>query len=148
MECFGSGSRGFLQGDAKQSNSPTLLTPRGLGNQPSFFIPGGIAMVPKSCLECGVAIPSGYRCVRHNKIRERIRNAQPKRQLYKDPLYMAYVKGSVCNHCGSAQNLTRDHVISIRAGGGNNISNLQTLCLTCNSAKGARPDASTREGKT
>ncbi len=43
-----------------------------------------------------------------------------------------------CKSCGKTQaetNLTIDHIIALARGGQNDISNLQTLCHTCNQQK-------------
>ncbi len=43
-----------------------------------------------------------------------------------------------CQSCGKANdetNLTIDHIIPLARGGQNDISNLQTLCFTCNLQK-------------
>jgi 5-methylcytosine-specific restriction endonuclease McrA len=44
----------------------------------------------------------------------------------------------VCEAPGGTVELTVDHIIPVSAGGTNAESNLQTLCRTCNSRKGAR----------
>jgi len=44
----------------------------------------------------------------------------------------------ICQHCGTGQRLTIDHVKPVVLGGGNGAENLQTLCSSCNSRKGAR----------
>jgi len=43
-----------------------------------------------------------------------------------------------CKSCGQTNletNLTIDHIIALARGGQNDISNLQTLCCTCNQQK-------------
>lgn len=43
-----------------------------------------------------------------------------------------------CLSCGEQKELTVDHVVSIKDGGSNTIDNLQPLCRSCNSRKGAK----------
>lgn len=43
-----------------------------------------------------------------------------------------------CRHCGTHENLTVDHIVSVHDGGTNDAANLQTLCQSCNSRKGTR----------
>jgi hypothetical protein len=43
-----------------------------------------------------------------------------------------------CKHCGSRRDLSVDHIIAESKGGPMELSNLQTLCRSCNSRKGAR----------
>lgn len=45
--------------------------------------------------------------------------------------------GYRCLECGSKKNLTLDHHIPRSKGGGDESSNLRTLCATCNVAKGS-----------
>jgi 5-methylcytosine-specific restriction enzyme A len=48
-----------------------------------------------------------------------------------------------CQSCGTTQQesaLEIDHIIALAAGGTNDISNLQTLCKTCNNRKGKQFD--------
>ncbi|MBD2612379.1 MAG: HNH endonuclease [Nostoc sp. ZfuVER08] len=48
-----------------------------------------------------------------------------------------------CRSCGKTAtetNLTIDHIIPLARGGQNDISNLQTLCFTCNRQKTDRID--------
>lgn len=46
--------------------------------------------------------------------------------------------GYKCLFCGSTDNLAADHIIPKSKGGGNELSNLQTLCKSCNSKKGTK----------
>lgn len=43
-----------------------------------------------------------------------------------------------CLRCGQPKALTADHVIPLSKGGSGNITNIQPLCLECNSAKGTK----------
>lgn len=55
--------------------------------------------------------------------------------------------GYACLRCGQVApqiTLTADHVIPLSRGGDSNISNIQPLCLSCNSSKGARSCADYR----
>lgn len=46
--------------------------------------------------------------------------------------------GRECLCCGSKEDVHLDHVIPIKKGGKNDISNLQPLCKKCNSKKGVK----------
>lgn len=43
-----------------------------------------------------------------------------------------------CKFCGTHEALSIDHIVPRAAGGGDEIENLQTLCLSCNIKKGAK----------
>lgn len=43
-----------------------------------------------------------------------------------------------CLACGKNKKLTADHVIPLSKGGSSNIDNIQGLCKSCNSSKGAK----------
>jgi 5-methylcytosine-specific restriction endonuclease McrA len=45
---------------------------------------------------------------------------------------------SPCAACGSDDRITLDHIIPIAKGGTHGIGNLQPLCQSCNSSKGAK----------
>lgn len=45
--------------------------------------------------------------------------------------------GDRCLRCGSPNNLSIDHITPLAKGGDNSTNNLQTLCKSCNSSKGA-----------
>jgi 5-methylcytosine-specific restriction endonuclease McrA len=54
-----------------------------------------------------------------------------------DALKLAYnYKCLMCCKQEPEISLTRDHIISLKNGGSNDISNIQPLCLSCNSKKG------------
>ena len=44
-------------------------------------------------------------------------------------------KRRFCANCGTASNLTIDHIIPLSKGGLNEVSNLQMLCEPCNAQK-------------
>jgi 5-methylcytosine-specific restriction endonuclease McrA len=46
--------------------------------------------------------------------------------------------GRACIECGTTERLTIDHIAPVSLGGSDDISNLQTLCGSCNSRKGNR----------
>lgn len=46
--------------------------------------------------------------------------------------------GFRCLACGSHKDITRDHVKPIKLGGTDHIDNIQPLCRSCNSSKGAK----------
>ena len=46
--------------------------------------------------------------------------------------------GNICLKCRKKKKLTVDHIIPLIKGGSNYISNVQPLCLSCNSSKGTK----------
>lgn len=46
--------------------------------------------------------------------------------------------GHACLHCGTGETLSLDHIHPFSLGGTDTFDNLQTLCRSCNSRKGAR----------
>jgi hypothetical protein len=53
--------------------------------------------------------------------------------------------GHCCLHCGTTDSLSVDHVVAVANGGSNEDDNLQTLCIRCNSIKGAKEQPSRQE---
>jgi hypothetical protein len=43
-----------------------------------------------------------------------------------------------CKHCKARKNLTVDHILAVANGGTDDFDNLQTLCMSCNLAKGTK----------
>ena len=73
-------------------------------------------------------LKSGY----NRKKRQSIRNYK---SVLKKLLHKYNFK---CVHCQTKENLTIDHKIPVSKGGSDNIRNLQILCKSCNSKKGAK----------
>jgi 5-methylcytosine-specific restriction endonuclease McrA len=48
--------------------------------------------------------------------------------------------GNACVRCESRDDLTMDHIYPWSLGGSDKADNLQTLCMPCNRAKGAKVD--------
>lgn len=91
-------------------------------------------MTMRTCLDCGV-LTQGRRCVWCRRKREAMRNADPKRAAYRDPVYRAIPLVGACVDCGSRSDLTRDHVLPLRMGGTNASGNIVLRCRSCNSRK-------------
>jgi len=55
-----------------------------------------------------------------------------------------YIMADECERCHSRENLVIDHIIALSQGGSNALSNLRTLCQSCNTKQGwqnrARPE--------
>jgi 5-methylcytosine-specific restriction protein A len=58
--------------------------------------------------------------------------------IYKADVRRNFIEehGNRCRNCGSLDNLTIDHIRPVCVGGGNEKSNLQVLCWSCNKEKG------------
>ena len=63
------------------------------------------------------------------------RNRNNERQSLPEKVRQIILSIGRCLHCGSSERLTVDHIVPIKLGGGDNISNLQCLCLSCNCSK-------------
>jgi 5-methylcytosine-specific restriction endonuclease McrA len=46
--------------------------------------------------------------------------------------------GGKCAHCGTTERISRDHINPLSKGGSDTIDNIQPLCRSCNSRKGAK----------
>lgn len=66
------------------------------------------------------------------------RDAERKRQMRSVAPAEVFARDDYqCQRCGSSDDLTIDHVLPFSHGGTADPSNLQTLCRSCNSSKGA-----------
>lgn len=54
------------------------------------------------------------------------------------PKEITKLLSSNCSYCGTAENVTLDHIVPISRGGKHSIGNLQSLCGSCNSSKNAK----------
>jgi hypothetical protein len=72
----------------------------------------------------GISLPKTYKGQGHGKVTDKKKLAIFERD------------GNKCLHCGTTQNLTIDHIKPKSKGGSNLVSNLQTLCKSCNGRKG------------
>ena len=84
------------------------------------------------CVECAIKVVQSHDVkldfveVRRAPVRESLRNAVFDRD------------GRNCQRCGATDDLTLDHINPFARGGATTYDNLQTLCRSCNSAKGTR----------
>ena len=69
-----------------------------------------------------------------------VRSARRERQRLPEALREAVFArdGYRCVHCSTNRNLAVDHIRPLARGGSDRITNLQTLCRSCNSAKGTK----------
>jgi len=58
------------------------------------------------------------------------------RDEVKDAIFLKY--GKICLCCGIDKNTHLDHVIPVKKGGKDELSNIQPLCRDCNSKKGVK----------
>lgn len=54
--------------------------------------------------------------------------------------YQVLSRDRVCQHCGSGEDLTLDHIVPRSQNGCTCVKNLQALCPKCNRNKGSRAD--------
>lgn len=74
-------------------------------------------------------------CLRSNHNKKYRRSLKQNKVLFNKLLEKYNFK---CVECGSVENLTIDHIKPASKGGDDNDSNLQIMCRSCNSRKGAK----------
>lgn len=101
-------------------------------------------MTTKPCLDCGMPTNYGSRCAAHQRLflaqRTRRRGSATARGYgseWQRVGSVAIAEHPACVRCGSTSDLTGDHIIPLRLGGTSTAENIQVLCRSCNSAKGA-----------
>lgn len=94
-------------------------------------------------IECGMWEATGDGCVRiHDYVRPPIKKHSIPRKHIPDSLRRKIYRrdGYQCVRCGSTDHLSLDHIWPWSLGGKDLEQNLQTLCRSCNSRKGANPN--------
>jgi 5-methylcytosine-specific restriction endonuclease McrA len=69
-----------------------------------------------------------------SRLKDQIREKYEEATLRRERIFER--DGHCCVHCGSSELLQIDHIHPRSKGGGDEDSNLQTLCRACNSSKG------------
>lgn len=104
----------------------------------------------KALVDAGMLVPvdGGYRMYDRLDIASsgltdpawKIEVPQDARRKIPDALRLAIYErdGHACLECGTADDLTLDHIFPFSKGGEDTFDNLRTLCRPCNSSKGAR----------
>ena len=70
---------------------------------------------------------------------QRYRASKANNRVYKiTQKYLLKLYSSLCYVCGSDSHIEADHIIPISRGGTHSEGNLQPLCRSCNSSKGAK----------
>ena len=93
------------------------------------------------CDRCAMRVANAYEHWHGGYEINQARECQEKREpLSGDVRWKIFKRdGYACVRCGSDSDLTIDHITPRSRGGSDEESNLQTMCRSCNSAKGARP---------
>lgn len=92
------------------------------------------------CIDCGT-VADGARCPDCLARLNRDRGSPQSRGYTRRWSNQAKVlkrRQPTCTRCGTADDLSVDHVVPKSAGGTDDPSNLQVLCRSCNSAKATR----------
>lgn len=74
------------------------------------------------------------KCARQRAARQSAPQGDPREIAQRE----AELREEPCVACGSTNNITIDHILPISRGGAHDVDNLQALCGSCNSSKGAK----------
>jgi 5-methylcytosine-specific restriction protein A len=80
------------------------------------------------------------RCQVHQRTDEQLGYGAEWRRIRRE------VRGAVCEACGSARDLTVDHIVPMSLGGTHDYRNLRTLCRSCHGRIGAQSNRRARDG--
>ena len=94
----------------------------------------------KPCLSPGCReLVSGGRCKAHTKLNTSYANKPNDPQLnnvaWRKLRKMVLARDPVCKMCHRVPSTDADHIVPRRAGGDNDLNNLQGLCHSCHSVK-------------
>lgn len=94
------------------------------------------------CIDCAALVRSGPRCepCRRAKVSQRsatrgTRQAQGYGADYQRARAAVIAAQPYCAGCYTTERLTADHIVPLSQGGSNDVSNLRTYCLSCNSRR-------------
>jgi 5-methylcytosine-specific restriction endonuclease McrA len=73
---------------------------------------------------------------KNERRRAKINNANG--NISSEQMAKLFAKYPVCLKCGSAEDLTHDHVVPLSLGGDHTIENSQVLCRSCNASKATK----------
>lgn len=92
------------------------------------------------CRDCAMSVLAACTEVGWSMRRIYDRNPQDTKTVIPEGLRWEVFErdGHKCKHCGSGRWLRADHIVPECRGGPTTLDNLQTLCRSCNSRKGAR----------
>ncbi len=99
----------------------------------------------RRCKPCGKVLRLRFKELHPDRYRARKRTTRAKRRALergaegscspKQWLAVLAKYGNQCQRCGATGDLTCDHIIPLSRGGSNDPTNLQPLCMLCNSLK-------------
>jgi 5-methylcytosine-specific restriction enzyme A len=95
-----------------------------------------------TCIDCSALVRSGPRCdvCRRKRVSQRSQQRGTRQQQGYDAEYqrnraLVIAAQPYCAACYRTDRLTADHIVPLSQGGTNDISNLRTYCIGCNSAR-------------